>query len=195
MTASWAQRHTPSHPVARDEDGPLIGRAALQPRPLPSGQAHLSPSGQARPLPGGQPRPRAATTELLRSTYPADPSCAAAVRRAVTERLAALLPHREQLDNAAMATDELFANAVSHASSGPQDTVTVAVECSEHTLRVIVADRSPALPRPRPADEIAESGRGLAIVAALTDDWGTAPPEPGRPGKRVWFTIRRGATP
>jgi anti-sigma regulatory factor (Ser/Thr protein kinase) len=174
MTASWAQRHSPSLSPAHDRDDPIA----------------REPAGQARSVKAVRAA-KAAADELLRSTYPADPSWAAAVRRAVTERLAKLLPHREQLDNAATATGELFANAVRHASSGPGDTVTVAIECTDHALRVIVADRSPVLPRPRPMDEVAESGRGLAIVAALTDDWGTAPPEPGAPGKRVWFTIRR----
>jgi len=134
---------------------------------------------------------KSAVNELLRSTFPADASCAGAVRRAVTERLAALLPHPEQIDNAAMATGELFANAVRHAGRGPGDTVTVAVECTAHSLRVIVADGSPVPPRARTTDEATESGRGLAIVSALTDGWGTAPPEPGTAGKRVWFTMKR----
>ncbi|WP_406440380.1 ATP-binding protein [Streptomyces sp. NBC_01613] len=136
----------------------------------------------------------AGVNELLRSTFPADPCWAVVVRRTVTERLADLLPHPEQVDDAAMATGELFANAVRHASRGPRDTVAVTIECTERVLRVIVADRSPVLPRA--VDEVAESGRGLAIVAALTDGWGTAPPDPGIPGKKVWFTIgRRGAAP
>ncbi|MFG2793186.1 ATP-binding protein [Streptomyces sp. NPDC048419] len=174
MTAFRASsRHTPSPPPAPDENN-AVARV---------------PTAPLRP-------PRPVAGELLRSTFPADPSWGAAVRRLVTERLAALVPHPERLDDAATATGELFANAVRHASRGPGDTVTVAIECTEHTLRVLVADRSPVPPRPRPADEVAESGRGLAIVSALTDGWGTAPPEPGTPGKRVWFAIgRRGATP
>lgn len=174
MTAFRASsRHMPSPPAAPDAD------TAVAPVPI----AQLPPS---RPV----------VDELLRTTFPADPSWGTAVRRLVVERLAALLPHPERLDDAATATGELFANAVRHASRGPDDTVTVAIECTEHTLRVLVADRSPVPPRPRPADEVAESGRGLAIVSALTDGWGTAPPEPGAPGKRVWFAIgRRGAAP
>jgi hypothetical protein len=45
------------------------------------------------------------------------------------------------------------------------------------------------LPRPRTPDETAESGRGLAIVSALVDDWGTAPADPHTTGKKVWFTL------
>ncbi|MCX4885593.1 ATP-binding protein [Streptomyces sp. NBC_00847] len=179
MTASRAQRHAPSPSPAHDEDRTVAD--------LPTGHVLLAKAGAKL---AGTDVPTSAN-EVLRSTFPADPSWAAAVRRTVTERLAELLPHSEQLDDAAMATGELFANAVRHASRGPGDTVAVVIECTEHTLRVVVSDRSPVLPRPRAVDEAAESGRGLAIVSALTDGWGTAPPEPGTPGKRVWFTIKR----
>ncbi|WP_018568514.1 ATP-binding protein [Streptomyces sp. PsTaAH-124] len=132
---------------------------------------------------------RAAGPPRLRSTVPADPSWASAVRRLVTQHLARLRLTADQCDSAVLATDELFANAVSHASSGPRDTVTLTIERTARTLRVTVADRSPLLPRRRAADAADESGRGLAIVAALADDWGLAPPEPGNRGKRVWFTL------
>lgn len=52
-----------------------------------------------------------------------------------------------------------------------------------------VADASAALPRPRTTGPATESGRGLAIVAALSDDWGIAPADPGTTGKKVWFTL------
>jgi anti-sigma regulatory factor (Ser/Thr protein kinase) len=112
------------------------------------------------------------------------------VRRVIAEQLAHLRLPVEQLDNAVLATDELFANAVKHGGTGPGDTVTVTVECAAQQVRVTVADRSPGLPRFRTADVAEESGRGLAIVAALIDDWGTAPPDPGEVGKRVWFTVK-----
>lgn len=126
---------------------------------------------------------------LVRTTVPAHPSRAAGVRMMVAEHLTHLRPAPELLDNAVLATDELFANAVKHGSPGPRDTITVTLEYLGHELRVTVADRSPALPRPRGADGSEESGRGLAIVAVLTDDWGIAPPDPGTTGKKVWFTL------
>ncbi|MFI1395671.1 ATP-binding protein [Streptomyces sp. NPDC020681] len=125
---------------------------------------------------------------VVQTAVPALASSASEVRRTV----AAQLTHwqlTELLDNAVLATDELFANAVRHASSGPYDTVVVTLECFERELRVSVADSSPRLPRPRTADVAAESGRGLSIVAALVDGWGSAPPEPGTEGKKVWFTL------
>lgn len=93
------------------------------------------------------------------------------------------------VDDVVLATDELFANAVRHTGTEPADTIRVLVECSERELRVTLADPSPALPRPRRVDGAAESGRGLSIVAALADDWGTEPPDPGAVGKKVWFSL------
>ncbi|MFF4352977.1 ATP-binding protein [Streptomyces sp. NPDC001530] len=126
---------------------------------------------------------------LLRTTVPAHPSRAAGVRTMLSEHLTHLRLPSEYVDNAVLATDELFANAVRHGSPDPGDTITVTIECTERELRVTVADRSSALPRLRTAGRTEESGRGLAIVAALTDDWGIAPPDPGTTGKKVWITL------
>ncbi|MFF4467095.1 ATP-binding protein [Streptomyces mirabilis] len=126
---------------------------------------------------------------LVRTTVPAQPSRAAGVRDMVAEHLTPLRLPSESLDNAVLATDELFANAVRHGSPGPRDTITVTLEHLGHELRVTVADRSSALPRARDTGDAEESGRGLAIVAALTDDWGIAPADPGTTGKKVWFTL------
>ncbi len=93
------------------------------------------------------------------------------------------------LDDVVLATDELFANAVRHASTDPADTIGVVLECSGQELRVTLADPSPVLPLPRVVGSESESGRGLSIIAALADDWGTDPPEPGGVGKRVWFSL------
>ncbi|PIB04480.1 MULTISPECIES: ATP-binding protein [Streptomyces] len=126
---------------------------------------------------------------LLRSTFPAHPSRAAGVRAMLAEHLTHLRLPPEHRDSAVLATDELFANAVQHGSPDDDGTITVTIEYAESELRVTVADCSPALPRLCTADGAEESGRGLAIVAALADDWGTAPADPGSSGKKVWFTL------
>lgn len=125
---------------------------------------------------------------LFRTAFPARPSCAADVRRMVATQLRIwrLAP---LVDDAVLATDELFSNAVRHASTAPTDSVAVTLEHSGGRLRVTLTDSSPALPVPRLPEEGAESGRGLSIVAALADDWGTEPPGPGRVGKKVWFAL------
>ncbi len=145
---------------------------------------------RARPPAAGRPHEQPpAPPRVLRSVLAALPSRAGAVRRLVAEQLAYSGLSDERLDDAVVAADELFANAVRHGSAGPGDTVTVTVERTPHEVRVHVADGSAELPRRRCADVGEESGRGLAIVAALTDDWGVAPPEPGGTGKRVWFSL------
>jgi anti-sigma regulatory factor (Ser/Thr protein kinase) len=172
MTAPRAQRHGPS------------------PHSAHAPQADRAPSGQPRQtvIPVNRP-------PHLHATIPAQPARAADVRHLVTEQLGRLRLPPEYLDSAVLATDELFANAVRHARTGPGDTVTLTIEATEQELRVTVADHSPLLPRLRTADGAEESGRGLAIVAALADDWGVSPPDPGTPGKRVWFTLDLGLAP
>ncbi|MEU3252350.1 ATP-binding protein [Streptomyces sp. NPDC006997] len=171
MTAFTTRRHGPSPAPAGVEDGTATGASAQR-----------TPAAE----------PAAAGEEVhLHSTVPARPSWATAVRRTVSEHLADLRLHPELLDNAVLMADELFANAVRHAGHGPDDTVTISIDATEHTLRVSVADGSPVPPRSRSASETAESGRGLAIVSALADDWGVAPPDPGTPGKKVWFALER----
>ncbi|MCX4903046.1 ATP-binding protein [Streptomyces sp. NBC_00878] len=180
MTASRAHRRRPSpsltHGVDQDAPvgGPWAGEAA---QTVPVG-----PAAPAAPLAVSGPR-------LLRIVVPAQASRASGVRRTVAEQLSYLRLPAERLDNAVLATDELFANAVKYGSPDAGDMVTVTVECTDHEVRVTVADRSPDLPRHRTADVAEESGRGLAIVAALVDDWGIAPPAPGETGKRVWFSL------
>ncbi|MEH0416503.1 ATP-binding protein [Streptomyces sp. B21-083] len=131
---------------------------------------------------------------LLQVALPAHPSGAARIRRTVAGHLTRWqLSHL--VDDAVLATDELFANAVSHAGTGPADSIALVMEHTEHELRVTLSDPSPLLPRPRTPGTSAESGRGLSIVAALTDGWGTAPPDPGTPGKKVWFSMSTGEKP
>ena len=51
-----------------------------------------------------------------------------------------------------------------------------------------VADPSDELPVPREAGWLDESGRGLHVIASLSDQWGSCMAR-GRPGKVVWATF------
>ncbi|WP_392972119.1 ATP-binding protein [Streptomyces sp. LN245] len=82
-----------------------------------------------------------------------------------------------------VAAGELLTNALRHGSPDRGDTITVGIECDPRELRVSVADRSSALPAARTAGGAEESGRGLTIIAALSDDWGIAASRPGHHGK------------
>ncbi|MFD3373068.1 MULTISPECIES: ATP-binding protein [unclassified Streptomyces] len=180
MTASRAHRRRPSPSLTRgaDHDSPTG-------RPWAGETARTAPVASSAPAAPDS----VSGASSLRIVVPAQPSRASGVRRMVAEQLSHLRLPAEQLDNAVLATDELFANAVRHGSPDAGDMVTVSVECTDHEVRVTVADHSAELPRHRTADDADESGRGLAIVAALADDWGIAPPDPGESGKRVWFSL------
>jgi anti-sigma regulatory factor (Ser/Thr protein kinase) len=89
-------------------------------------------------------------------------------------------------DDAALLLSELVTNAVTHART----TITVSARFGAGALRVAVADRQPGDVRPRPAAPGADSGRGLAIVQALSEEWGV---QALRGGKFVWFTLTSGS--
>lgn len=77
---------------------------------------------------------------------------------------------RDMGDNAALVAGELTTNAILHAGSP----FTVAVSSPDGVLRISVHDVNPMLPVPRRKEPLAESGRGLGLVAALAEGWGAA---------------------
>ncbi len=95
------------------------------------------------------------------------------------------------LDTALLGITELLANVYRHAL--PDKHCTVELTLSDGRLTVSVADHDPRPPRiGPPADALDTGGRGLAMLEALTDGWGTRPDEHGA-GKVVWFTLRGSA--
>lgn len=68
-------------------------------------------------------------------------------------------------------------------------------------LAVAVTDGGPTRPRPREAGDDAESGRGLALVDALSLNWGVTVvasrngAQPGGAGKTTWALLTATATP
>lgn len=85
---------------------------------------------------------------------------------------------------AELMTSELATNAIRHAGTG----FTVAVQVSEHRVRVEVSDEGHGSPRRRDVGPLDTSGRGLNIVAALSDRWGVSE---HASGSMVWFDVRR----
>ncbi|MEH0422827.1 ATP-binding protein [Streptomyces sp. B21-083] len=92
----------------------------------------------------------------------------------------------------ALLTAELAANAVRHGRVPGRDFEVRLFAGEGTTFRVEVSDtraeRVPELSLNEAPSE-AESGRGLMLVAALADEWGTAPRH-GAPGKTVWATLQ-----
>ncbi|WP_079194226.1 SpoIIE family protein phosphatase [Streptomyces sp. CB02923] len=91
-------------------------------------------------------------------------------------------------DTAMLLASELLTNAVCHAR-GP---LTLRVWYSVRELGVEVVDGSTPRPRARLADNAEENGRGLMLVEALADAWGT---RPDTVGKTVWFTLLTAPAP
>ena len=77
---------------------------------------------------------------------------------------------------------ELVTNALQHGGGK----VGVRLRLSAAELLLEVSDESPVRARARPSHPDDESGRGLLIVAALSDTWGVS-----RDGTCTWCTLRR----
>ncbi|PSM40564.1 ATP-binding protein [Streptomyces dioscori] len=89
------------------------------------------------------------------------------------------------IDRAALGVTELLTNVHLHAR--PDKLCTVEIELSVDRLTVSVHDRDPRLPEVRDATSLATCGRGLSMVAAVSESWGVR--ADGESGKVVWFTL------
>ncbi|MDQ0935507.1 ATP-binding protein [Streptomyces turgidiscabies] len=89
------------------------------------------------------------------------------------------------IDRASLGVTELLTNVHRHAQ--PDKLCTVEIEVLLDRLTVSVHDHDPRIPELRNADPGATCGRGLAMVAAVSESWGVRPD--GESGKVVWFTL------
>lgn len=89
-------------------------------------------------------------------------------------------------DDIALGVTELLSNVVRHVP-GSRAAVRLHHDAGTGRVRVEVTDEGPPFPRqlPPPADLFAASGRGLALVEAVTEKWGVELLLPA--GKTVWF--------
>ncbi|MFI6729504.1 ATP-binding protein [Streptomyces atratus] len=112
------------------------------------------------------------------------PSRIGQVRRIVSAQLRYW--HLDPLiDPAALGVTELLTNVHRHAQ--PDKSCTVEIELLLERLTVSVHDHDPRLPTVREASASSTSGRGLALIAAVSESWGVCPR--GGAGKVVWFTL------
>ena len=88
----------------------------------------------------------------------------------------------DYVDDAAVITSELVANAVQHVSGDGAETIGVSLARAWNppAVTIVVSDSSPDGPRrcDPPAD--GEQGRGLQIVEALSAHWGWHPQDGGK---------------
>jgi anti-sigma regulatory factor (Ser/Thr protein kinase) len=88
-------------------------------------------------------------------------------------------------DSATLVVTELVANAVMHARG---DSIRVTVtRVAQRRVWVAVVDRAPVSELPRPSDPLAEGGRGLFLVQAVSAGWGV---DDLGWGKRVWAELQ-----
>jgi anti-sigma regulatory factor (Ser/Thr protein kinase) len=118
----------------------------------------------------------------LRVTLPPDET---APRRARAFLRDARCPNHDSavFEDAVLLVSELVTNAVRHAT--PPITLEVACEAPDG-LSIRVTDGSALQPSGRALTSHEESGRGIALVDVLSQDWGV---EPAEAGKAVWFRL------
>ena len=98
----------------------------------------------------------------------------------------------ERCEDIGIVVSELLTNALRHAlpgsgQDGPGWPVQLGLLQPGSCVLCAVADPSPSAPAPRPPDCFAETGRGLHIVGALSDEWGCITcTTPKNKGKVVW---------
>lgn len=116
-------------------------------------------------------RPSSASTGII---LPRDEAAPADGRRFTQGQADAWLLPEDAVIAAVLVVSELVTNAVRHGQRGQ---VRLRLDLKAETLTVTVADETPYQPLPAatlPADDD-ETGRGLALVAALSRRWGHRP--------------------
>ncbi len=89
------------------------------------------------------------------------------------------------LDGAVLSVSELVTNAICHTGAVRR----VEVTADERLLHVETADEGAGRPEPLDVGPDATSGRGLSIVAEISDAWGV---RASSHGKVVWFEMAAG---
>lgn len=120
-------------------------------------------------------------------SLPPDPRSASSGRAFVRAELLRRGADEAAADTATALISELVTNVVLHAhtrclvlveSAGPRE------------VRVSVVDGSPARVRQQAYGLRQSTGRGVRLVAVLSEDWGVVPSTEVSPaGKSVWFTV------
>lgn len=111
---------------------------------------------------------------------------AALVRNSIAEDLAARAVSADSIADVVLVASELVGNAVVHTGAERADELAIAWDVEPDAVVVRVADRSDTPPRLRRSDDRLTGGRGLAIVAALSTDWGVLQ---SPSGKQVWARV------
>jgi anti-sigma regulatory factor (Ser/Thr protein kinase) len=153
-----------------------------------SGSSALAP---VVPVPSATPGWTAFPRIAMR-TPGIEPESVSAARRFTVQTMARW-GVAERGDDVAIVVSELLSNALRHGLPSlrdprPDRPIRLGLVHSGPSLMCAVADPSDQLPVPREAGWLDESGRGLHVIASLSDQWGSCMAR-GRPGKVVWATF------
>lgn len=115
-----------------------------------------------------------------------------AARAFVDETLTAWDVQADEVEAAKLVVSELVTNAVLHAPESP--TISLDLRLTSGVVRVLVTDGGLGEPerQAQPDPWWGETGRGVWLVNAFTERWGTE--THGRDGKTVWCELRTDAS-
>jgi anti-sigma regulatory factor (Ser/Thr protein kinase) len=111
-----------------------------------------------------------------------EPSAVPNTRHFVQAKLAEWELDEDPAQTAVLLATELATNAVRHG----RGQIRLRLRRTYHALYIEVDDDGSALPDRRHADNNDEGGRGLLLVEALSEAWGTRPLDHG---KSVWCAV------
>lgn len=134
----------------------------------------------------------ALTTSVL---LEGDPRATGAARRFLREHLRAWGVDDEAVDDAQLCLSELVTNAVVHAGTASELRVVLDQGVLTVTVRDLGGLGKPSAGEPHPSedlDPLRVYGRGLQLVDALADRWGS---ERDAVGTTVWFALERAGAP
>ena len=123
--------------------------------------------------------------QWARIDLPRNPSSVGAARRFIEARVSAWSFPRQAGEQLVLIGSELVTNAVLHARTD----LTLTLELDDGRARISVKDQSQARATLRHYRTDALTGRGLGVVAALSDRWGISA---AADGKVVWAEVAAG---
>jgi hypothetical protein len=118
--------------------------------------------------------------------FPGDERSPAGARQFCTARLGRVLGDDEPATGVVGAAQLIVSELVSNSVHARSSAVSVRLSVDERCVRIGVRDDGTGLPTARSATATEPNGRGLAIVAALSSDWGVTK---GRASKTVWAEL------
>ena len=148
----------------------------------------MSQHGSATSAVGGRPRretgERPGPARVFTFPVRAEPSAVGEIRAVVAARLREWQVPTDLVDDVLLIGSELLSNVFRHVRSP------FCLLCLEDgaVLRLTVKDSGHDLPHVRVGDGLAESGRGMVLVAAVANRWGA---EVTPAGKDVWVEFDR----